>query len=242
MEIVKAENIGVRFKLRRERRVTVKSAIARVFANDRRQVESFWALREVGFSLKKGEILGVIGRNGSGKSTLLRVIGRIFAPDEGRLEVRGSVSTLLSITAGFQPELSGLENIYLNGVLMGFREHEIDAVLDDIIEFCELERFLEARVKTYSSGMYSRLGFAIAINLRKSILLIDEVLGVGDTKFRQKCDNKIEELMAEDLTVILVSHSMNSIKRFADKVIWLDKGKIRAQGEPEEVIEQYLKS
>ena len=242
MEIIRAENIGIKFKLRHERRGTVKETLARVFANKRRRVEEFWALRGISFTVEKGQTLGVIGKNGSGKSTLLRVIGGIFVPDEGSLEVRGTVSTLLSITAGFQPELSGLENIYLNGVLMGFREQEIDSVLDDIIEFSELGRFIESPVKTYSSGMYARLGFSIAINLKRDIMLIDEVLGVGDTKFREKCEERIEEVMKEGRTVVLVSHTMESIKRFSDKALWLDKGAIRGEGVPEEVIERYSKS
>lgn len=242
MKIIRAENIGIKFKLHRERRSTVKGAMVRIFANVQRQVQEFWALRGVSLNVEKGEILGVIGKNGSGKSTLLRVVGEIFTPDEGYLEIQGTVSTLLSITAGFQPELSGQENIYLNGVLMGFREQEIDAVLDDIIEFSELGRFIEVPTKTYSSGMYARLGFSIAINLKRDIMLIDEVLGVGDTKFRQKCEEKIRELMKEGKTIVLVSHSMEAIKRFADNVIWLDKGIIKAEGSPEEVVEQYMKS
>ncbi len=240
MEIIKAENVGVKFKLHQERRGTIKGLLARTLANEQSKDQEFWALRGVSFSVDKGHTLGVIGRNGSGKSTLLRVIGRIFTPDEGSLEVRGTVSTLLSITAGFQPELSGLENIYLNGILMGFREPQIDCVLKDIIEFSELGRFIEAPVKTYSSGMYARLGFSIAIHLLRDIILIDEVLGVGDAKFRQKCERKLKELMDEGRTIVLVSHNMGFIKKFADKVIWLDHGRVRAEGPPEEVIQQYL--
>ena len=242
MEIIKAKDIGIKFKLHREKRGTLRGTLARVFSSQRVQVQEFWALRKISFSLKKGEILGVIGRNGSGKSTLLRIIGGIFTPDEGKIEVEGTVSTLLSVTVGFQQELSGLDNIYLNGVLMGFREKEIDAVLDDIIEFSELGRFIEVPIKTYSSGMNARLGFSIAINLRRDIMLIDEILAVGDTQFRQKCERVIEKLMQEDKTIVLISHSMESIKKFADKVIWLEKGIIQAQGKPEEIIGQYLKS
>jgi ABC-type polysaccharide/polyol phosphate transport system ATPase subunit len=242
MEIIRAENIGIKFKLHYERRKTIKETIARVFVNERKRVQEFWALKGVTFNVERGKTLGIIGKNGSGKSTLLRVIGRIFVPDEGGLEVSGTVSTLLSITAGFQAGLSGLENIYLNGVLMGFGEQQIDSVLDDIIEFSELGRFIESPVKTYSSGMYTRLGFSIAINLKRDIMLIDEVLGVGDTKFRKKCEEKIKEVMKEGRTIVLVSHSMEAIEKFSDKAIWLDKGTIRAEGTPEEVIDQYLKS
>ena len=242
MGIIKADNIGIKFKLRQEKRGTVRSTLARLFSRQKMSVQDFWALRRVDFSIKKGEVLGVIGRNGSGKSTLLRVIGGIFVPDEGSIEIEGTVSTLLSVTVGFQPELSGLDNIYLNGVLMGFKEQEIDEVLDDIIEFSELGKFIEAPVKTYSSGMHARLGFSIAINLKRDLMLIDEVLGVGDTQFRQKCEEKIERTMREGRTIVLVSHSMESIKKFADKVLWLDEGIVKAEGKPEEVIEQYLRS
>lgn len=242
MEIVIAENIGIKFKLHRRKRGSLKGALTNVLSGKRPKEREFWALRRVSFRVKKGETLGIIGKNGSGKSTLLRVIGGIYQPDEGWLEVNGSVSTLLSITAGFQPELSGLENIYLCGILMGFRKCEINKVLDEIIAFSELGDFIEAPLKTYSSGMYARLGFAIAIHLRRDIMLIDEVLGVGDAKFRAKCEKKIEELMNEGRTIVLVSHNMESIRKFADKVIWLDKGTVRAQGPPDEVIEQYLTS
>ncbi len=242
MEIIQAQNIGVKFKLYRERRTSVRSALARMMSSGRQQVQEFWALKSVSFSVQRGQVLGVIGRNGSGKSTLLRVIGEIYAPDEGCLTVHGTVSTLLSIGAGFQAELSGLENIYLNGILLGFKEREIDQALDDIISFSELDEFIDAPVKTYSSGMNARLGFAIAVHLQRDIMLIDEVLGVGDAKFRQKCEEKLQELMTEDKTIILVSHNMESIRRFADQVLWMDKGTVRAQGTAQEVIEQYLKS
>lgn len=242
MEIIQVKNLGIKFKLHRERRNTLKGHLTRVFSNDQRKTQEFWALKGVSFSINAGETLGVIGRNGSGKSTLLRVIGRIFTPDEGYLEIRGSTSTLLSITAGFQPGLSGLENIYLNGILMGFRDQEIKAVLSEIIEFSELNNFIEAPVKTYSSGMYARLGFSIAINLKKDIMLIDEVLGVGDTKFRQKCEEKLKEVIREGRTIILVSHSMEPIERFADKVVWLDKGEVQAIGATNVVIKKYLET
>jgi len=214
--------------------------LARVLRNEKSQKQWFWALRGVSFTLEEGEILGIIGRNGSGKTTLLRTIAGIYPPDEGSLEVRGTMSTLLSLGAGFQPELSGLENIYINGVLMGFSEQEIDQVIDEIIRFAELEEFIEAPVKTYSSGMTARLGFAIAAHLKRDIMLIDEVLGVGDAQFRKKCEERMHELMHEGRTIVLVSHSMESIRRFATQALWLDKGTVHAQGHPDEVIEQYL--
>lgn len=240
MEIIKADNLGIRFVLYHEKRNTLRGTISRVLLKKKRSKEEFWALRNVSFSVKKGDILGVIGSNGSGKSTLLRLIGHIFTPNEGALTVNGTVSTLLSVTAGFQQELTGLDNIYLSGLLMGFKLSDIDMVVDDIINFSELEKFIEMPVKTYSAGMYARLGFSIAINLKRDIMLIDEILGVGDNMFRKKCEKKFEELLRENRTIILVSHSMDSIKKFANKAILLDKGRIMAAGSPQEVTNVYL--
>lgn len=240
MDIIKADSLGISFKFRGKRRSSLRDLVVSTFTNKYRKADNFWALRGVSFTLEKGETLGVIGRNGSGKSTLLRIIGGIYTPDEGQIEVRGTVSTLLSTTAGFQPELSGTENIYLNGILIGLREKEIDRLLDSIIDFSELGEFIDMPVKTYSSGMYARLGFSIAVNVKQDILLIDEVLGAGDAKFKQKSQKKMEELLTSGQTIVLVSHSMDVIRRFANKVIWLDKGKVIAQGEPEEVVNQYL--
>lgn len=242
MEIITAENLGLKFKLHYEKRKTFKETIARSISNQKKGSQEFWALRKVNFRLEQGEILGVIGRNGSGKSTLLRVIGGIYSPDEGQIDVKGSVSTLLSITAGFKSDLSGIENIYLNGALMGFNEKQISAVLRDIVEFSELNQFIHAPVKTYSSGMYARLGFSIAVHLKKDIMLIDEVLGVGDAQFRLKSDEKMKQLMQEGRTIILVTHNMESIKRFATQVLWLEKGSVKRQGKPEDVIEEYLQN
>jgi len=240
MDIIKADNLGISFKVGKQKRGSLRDTIAGMFTNRHNKVDSFWALRGVNFTLEKGKTLGVIGRNGSGKSTLLRVIAGIFPPDEGQVEVRGTVSTLLSTTSGFQPELSGVENIYLNGIVMGLREKEIDELLDSIISFSELGDFINLPVKTYSSGMYARLGFSIAVNVKQDILLVDEILGAGDAKFKQKSQEKMAELLTSGRTIVLVSHNMDAVKKFADKVIWLDKGKVIAQGEPEEVVNQYL--
>jgi ABC-2 type transport system ATP-binding protein/lipopolysaccharide transport system ATP-binding protein len=193
----------------------------------------------VSFVVEPGETVGIIGRNGSGKSTLLRVVAGIYPPDEGTITIDGEVSTLFGLGTGFNPELSGRDNIYLDGVMMGLTKNQIDGIIDDIIGFAELDNFIEMPVRTYSSGMRSRLGFAIAMNIDKDIVLIDEIMSAGDVAFRQKAEVEMNRIMGEK-TVLLVSHDMNNIKKFANKVIWLNKGVVAAIGEPKEVIEQYL--
>jgi len=183
--------------------------------------------------------VGIVGRNGSGKSTLLRVIAGVYPPDEGKVSVDGEVSTLFSLGTGFNADLSGRDNIYLDGILIGMTKYQIDGIIDTIIEFTELGDFIDMPVRNYSSGMRARLGFAIAVQSDKDIVLIDEIMGAGDAAFRQKADAEMNRIIGER-TVMIVSHDMNTIKRFASKVIWLDKGVIAAMGEPREVIEQYL--
>lgn len=241
MNIIEANNIGIMFKLRHEKRWTLKKSAMNIF-NRKRPTQNFWALKKVGFKLNEGESLGIIGRNGSGKTTLLRVIGRIFKPDEGSIKVNGKVSTLLSVTVGFQPELSGLENIYLTGAILGLKKKQIDTILDDIIDFSELNDFIDVPVKTYSSGMYARLGFSIAVNIENDIMLIDEVLGVGDSRFREKCESKMRRFKEKGKTIVLVSHNTEAIKSFCNRAILLDKGMVKAEGKPEAVVEKYLES
>lgn len=241
MEVIEAKNIGVMFKLRHEKRWTIKKSAMNIFKK-KRPTQNFWALKNVSFKLNEGESLGIIGRNGSGKTTLLRVIGGIFKPDEGSIEVKGRVSTLLSIAAGFQPELNGLENIYLNGAILGLKKKSIDAIIDDIIDFSELNNFIDIPVKTYSAGMHARLGFSIAANIKRDVMLIDEILGVGDSRFREKCERKMRQFKGQGKTMVLVSHNMESVKSFCSRAILLDKGTMIAEGQPQEVIEQYLKS
>ena len=238
--MIKAEGLGVYFRLRLEKRPTFKKWVLQGLKPWARK-QGFWALKNVSFEVEEGQTLGVIGPNGSGKTTLLRVIGGIYRPDEGYIETNGRVSTLLSLTAGVQPELSGRENIFLIGMLMGLPYKHIQQHLDEIIEFAELGKFIDAPVKTYSSGMLARLGFSIAAHLDSEILLIDEILGVGDKRFREKSQKKIQELIDEDRTVVLVSHNLEAIKRFANKCLWLDKGNVRKYGDPGTIVEEYLK-
>lgn len=238
---IRAENVGVHFWLRLEKRPTLKKFVTHGLLPHRKG-EEFWALKRVSFTVKKGETLGVIGPNGSGKSTLLRVIAGIYPPDEGRIETQGRVSMLLSLTAGVQPELSGTDNIFLIGMMMGISYRKILERVNQIIEFAELGRFIKAPVKTYSSGMLARLGFAIVAHLECDILLVDEILGVGDRRFREKSQAKIRELIGQGRTTVLVSHNLEVIRAFSDSCLWLDRGEVRAYGDPDEVIAAYQNS
>ena len=205
-----------------------------------KKVEEFEALRGVSFEVEEGKILGVIGKNGSGKSTLLRAIAGIFSPDKGSIDLHNNTVSLLSIGVGFNNKLTGYENIYLSGMLLGFSESEIKNKEKDIIDFADIGKFIYKPVKTYSSGMYSKLAFAITAILETDIILIDEVLSVGDAKFKEKSYNKMKELISDDKrTVVIVSHSLGTIKELCNEVIWLNDGEIVDSGKPEEIIKKY---
>ena len=198
------------------------------------------AVRGVSFSVPKGEILGIVGKNGSGKSTMLRAIAGIFSPDEGSIDLHGNSVQLLSIGVGFQKKLTGRENILLSGMLLGFSEEQVRAKMDEIIEFANLGKFIDMPVKTYSSGMHSKLAFSITAILESDIMLIDEVLSVGDAKFKKKSFNKMKELISnEDRTVLIVSHNSQTIRQLCTSVLWLHDGELRMFGETEEVLEAY---
>ncbi|MEB1808286.1 MAG: ABC transporter ATP-binding protein [Bacillaceae bacterium] len=201
--------------------------------------KEFWALKGINFEVRSGEVLGIVGRNGSGKSTLLKILSGIMLPDKGEYKVKGSRPVLLSLGAGFQPELSGIENIYLNGLLLGRKKHEIDKLLNEIIEFSELGDFVYKPVVTYSAGMKSRLAFSTAISLDPEILLIDEVLGVGDSAFQSKCREAILKKIQDNRTVILISHSANLVKSICDRVVWIHLGEQYDVGDTKEVVEKY---
>ncbi len=204
--------------------------------------DAIWALRDISFEVKRGEVVGLIGPNGSGKSTLLKVLSRITEPTEGYADISGRVASLLEVGTGFHPELTGRENIHLNGAILGMRRAEIEKKFDEIVAFSEIEKFVDTAVKHYSSGMYLRLAFAVAAHLEPEILLVDEVLAVGDAAFQRKCLGKMGEVAKDGRTVLLVSHNMASINRLAGKVLWLNEGGLNAQGEPEKIIAQYLAS
>lgn len=213
-----------------------KAGLSSIF---KKKAEPFWAVKGVNFDVKKGEVLGIIGRNGSGKSTLLRMLTGIMDPDKGEFILKEKPPTLLSLGAGFQANLSGIDNIYLNGLLLGHSRKEIDENLGEIIEFSELGDFVYKPVRTYSAGMKSRLGFSIAITLDPDILLIDEVLGVGDAAFQEKSKNAILEKIGSNRTVIIVTHSAGLVKSICDRVVWLHLGEQVEVGETNEVIDRY---
>jgi len=217
-----------------------KTSIRATWSRKAKKVELFKALKGVSFEIEEGKILGIIGKNGSGKSTMLRAIAGIFSPDKGSIDLHGNSISLLSIGVGFNKKLTGYENIYLSGMLLGFSEEQIKAKEKEIIEFADIGDFIYKPVKTYSSGMHSKLAFAITAILETDIMLIDEVLSVGDKKFKEKSYNKMKELISDDKrTVIIVSHSLGTIKELCDEVLWLNDGKIVEIGKPEEIIKKY---
>ncbi len=221
--------------------LTFKSALVnRTIFADLKESERFEALKGISFSLEQGKTLGIIGENGSGKSTLLKILAGISRPTSGIVEVNGRTSALIELGAGFHPEISGRENIYINGMILGLKKREIEERYQQIVEFAELEEFIENPVKSYSSGMFMRLGFSIAINVNPDILLVDEVLAVGDAAFVPKCLDKIAEFKRQGKTIIFVSHDLTTVDKVCDEVIWMKNGRIEQQGYPKRVIDAYL--
>jgi ABC-2 type transport system ATP-binding protein/lipopolysaccharide transport system ATP-binding protein len=237
-EIIHLENVSVQYNLPEERIGTLKEYAIRSLQR-RIRFHSFWALDDVNFKVYRGEVFGVIGKNGAGKSTLLKVISRVLRPTKGRIIVYGKVAPLLELGAGFHPELSGRENIFLNGALLGYSQKEMEACFDQIVEFSELHQFIDASIRTYSSGMYARLGFAVATAHVPDILLVDEILSVGDGEFQQKCFARINEFRNLGSTIVMVSHNMDQIGKMCQRVAWLNKGKIELEGDPATVIPRY---
>jgi ABC-type polysaccharide/polyol phosphate transport system ATPase subunit len=204
--------------------------------------DTFWALRDVSFEVGRGETVGLIGPNGAGKSTILKILSRVTVPTKGTFTIRGKVGALIEIGAGFHPELTGRENVYLNGAIMGMTRREIDAKFERIVAFAEIDQFIDTPIKHYSSGMSVRLGFAVAAHTDPEILLVDEVLAVGDASFQAKCLNKLAELKEQERTIILVSHNMANLLRHSNRVLWIDHGSVRAFGDPDRIVEEYLLS
>jgi ABC-type polysaccharide/polyol phosphate transport system ATPase subunit len=236
---IQFENVSKRFILHHARPRSFQELVIGALWRSRSR-EELWALNDVSFDVEQGEMLGIIGPNGSGKSTVLKLITRILEPTSGRIAVAGKVSALIELGAGFHPDLTGRENVYLNGSILGLSQEEMDAKFKDIVGFAELERFINVPLKHYSSGMYMRLGFAIAINVEPDILLIDEVLAVGDESFQKKCLAKIEEFKKQGRTMVFVSHALETVRKLCDKAIWLEEGEIQSIGNPDKVIYDYL--
>lgn len=233
---VEINNVSKMFKLHHE---NVRSLKEKVLFFNKRGYEEFWALKDIDIQVKQGETLGIIGANGSGKSTLLKLTTRILYPTTGKVVTNGTIAALLELGAGFQPDLTGRENVYLNASILGFSKKEVDKRFDDIVAFAEMERFIDNHVRNYSSGMYIRLGFAVAINVDPDILIIDEVLAVGDEAFQRKCIERIEEIQEAGKTIIFVTHNVEITREICSRVVMLESGKIVKEGKPREVVNFY---
>ncbi len=236
---VSVEGVSKRFRLYHERSKSLKERIVKAGRHDH---EDLWALKDVSFEVKEGETIGILGHNGSGKSTLLKCITGVLSPTSGQVVARGKMAALLELGAGFQPELSGRDNVYLNGAMMGLKKREIDRIFDDIVEFSELEPFIDNQVKFYSSGMYVRLGFAVAVNVDPDILVVDEVLAVGDERFQRKCLNRIRNFQDEGRTILVVTHNAEQIKKICDRAVVLSHGDLIGQGEPADAVRVFRES
>jgi len=240
IELTNASKIYQRYGHRRQF-ATLKSALlSRSLVRDLNPTETFSAVTNVSFTVPKGQTLGVIGRNGSGKSTLLKLVAGITKPTTGTVRVSGRVSALIELGAGFHPEISGRENVFINGIMLGLTKREITRRFDEIVDFAELQEFIDAPVKNYSSGMYMRLGFAVAIHVDPDVLLVDEVLAVGDEGFTHKCLDKFAEFKRRGKTILLVTHSLGLVEKFCDEALWMDAGQMKVQGDPKRVVGAYI--
>jgi lipopolysaccharide transport system ATP-binding protein len=240
MNAITFENVSKKFTLYKEQRGGFQERVAGLL-RPRGHGEVFWALRDVSFELPEGHSLGLVGHNGSGKSTSLKLMTRILEPTSGRVAVRGRVAALLELGSGFHPDLTGRENVFLNGSLIGFSRRDMQARLDEIVSFAEMEQFIDTEVKHYSSGMYARLAFAVATSVDPDILITDEVLSVGDEAFQRKCEERIYSFRQAGKTIIFVSHALETIQRLCDQVVWLEHGQVQAQGAPGPTIAAYLR-
>lgn len=236
---IEVKNLYKNFTVYYDKANTLKERLIRLGKGKKEERE---ILKDINIEIRKGEVVALIGVNGSGKSTLLKLMTKIIYPTQGTVETQGKLTSLLELGAGFHPDFSGRENIYFNASIFGLTKKEIDKRLNQIIKFSELENFIDNPVRTYSSGMYMRLAFSVAINVDAEILLIDEILSVGDEHFQEKCFRKIEELKAMGKTIVFVTHGMGAVKRFCTRAIWLHQGKVKMDGETEKVIEEYVKT
>lgn len=234
---IEITNIKKKFKVFYDKGQSFKE---KLLFRSRNRYEERVVIDDVSLTVKKGEAIGLIGHNGCGKSTMLKLMTRILYPDAGKIEINGRVSSLIELGAGFHPDMSGRENIYTNASIFGLTKKEIDSRLDDIIKFSELEKFIDNPVRTYSSGMYMRLAFSVAINVNADVLLIDEILAVGDANFQSKCFRKLKEIKSSGTTIVIVSHALGQIEQICDRSIWINDGKIRAEGDPRDIHPMYM--
>lgn len=237
-DVIVIDNVTMKFNMPKEKVDSIKEYLIKK-VKKQLKYEEFIALRDISFTIKKGEVVGFIGLNGSGKSTMLKVISGILKPSCGTATTFGSISPLIELGAGFDMDLTARENVFLNGSVLGYSEHTMKEKYDDIIEFAELQEFQDVAIKNYSSGMVARLGFSIATITRPEILIVDEILSVGDFLFQEKCEKRIQEMMSGGTTVLIVSHSIEQIERLCDRVIWLEKGRIRDMGDTDKVCKEY---
>lgn len=239
--MIKLENVSMKFNLGIEKNFSIKQAFVNFFSfkHKKKKKEYFWALQDISFEIKKGEVVGLIGSNGAGKSTLLKIVSGVMKPTEGKVTVNGVISPMIELGAGFDSELTARENIFLNGAILGYSKQFIESKFDEIVEFSELKDFLDVPVKNFSSGMTAKLAFSIATVVNPEILIVDEILSVGDIKFQEKSKNKMLEMIKGGTTVLYVSHSLNSIKELCDKVVWIEHGKMVKMGETKKICEEY---
>jgi lipopolysaccharide transport system ATP-binding protein len=239
---IRVENLSKQYRIgqREAAYKTLRESVMNLFSRRDRNPETIWALKDVSFEVERGEVIGIIGRNGSGKSTLLKILSRVTEPTKGHAYINGRVGSLLEVGTGFHPELTGRENVFLNGAILGMTKTEVKRKLDEIVAFAEIGKFINTPVKRYSSGMYVRLAFAVAAHLEPEILLVDEVLAVGDVAFQKKCLDKMGDISKEGRTVLFVSHNMSSIVNLCSSVVWLDNGQVRALAEAQRAVQSYL--
>jgi ABC-2 type transport system ATP-binding protein len=239
--IIQVKNVSMRFNLSKEKVDSLKEYVVKLIKHEL-MFEEFWALKNVSFDIKKGESVGIVGLNGSGKSTLLKIIAGVLKPTKGTVNVFGTIAPLIELGAGFDMDLTARENVILNGAILGYPKKLMREKYDEIIDFSELHEFVDVPVKNFSSGMVARLGFSIATVVRPEILIVDEILSVGDFLFQEKCEQRMKEMMSGGTTVIFVSHSLSQVKKICDKAIWVKKGEIVGIGEAEKICEQYVYS
>ena len=238
--VIKVQHVSMHFNLMEEKVDSIKEYMVKFFKG-KLLYNDFTALNDINFEIQKGDILGIVGLNGAGKSTILKILAGVLVPTTGKVEVRGSVAPLIEVGAGFDPELTARENIFLNAAILGYSKSFIEEKFDEIIDFAELQHFVNVPVKNFSSGMYARLGFSIATIVKPDILIVDEVLSVGDFKFQEKCEKRIQDMIQDNVTIILVSHEIKMIEKLCNKVVWLDHGRLKDVGATKKVCEEYKK-